>query len=66
MTEEERRRRLRRVYALLCKLADESITPDTEALEGDGAGVAEDADERHPQSHFSRDWPKVQEPGAKR
>lgn len=49
MSDEERRRRLRKVYALLTRLADESAAPVSETLPGDGAGVAEDADKR--QSH---------------
>ena len=65
MTSEEKARRLRRVYALLTRLAEESEATPTETLTGTKAGVADgDADERQPHPELYQGGPIMQETGG--
>ena len=65
VTEEERRRRLRKAYALLIGLAGSRTALTAETLPGDGVGAAEDADSKGQSSpHFTTDCIRAQDGGG--
>lgn len=53
MTEEERRRKLRKVYSLLIGLASEDETTPTKTLVGTEVGVTGGDAQWQPQSHYT-------------
>lgn len=58
---QEQRRRLYQAYAYILSLKKRKTTPASEALEGDGAGVAEDTDEQQSSPYSTRNRPVAQE-----